>query len=137
MKLVKNLGLANKCLNTGVGTFQFNEEGIAEVEPDTYADALVQLIGYEFVEAKMEAPVNEAPVNEAPVNEAPVNEAPVNEAPVNEAPVNEAPVSKYQEDKLEAMKVADLEKLAKSEGIDVKKLSKKAEFVEALLQVVE
>ena len=117
MKLVKNLGLANKCLNTGVGTFQFNEEGIAEVEPDTYADALVQLIGYEFVEAKMEAPVNEAPVNEAPVNE--------------------APVSKYQEDKLEAMKVADLEKLAKSEGIDVKKLSKKAEFVEALLQVVE
>ena len=122
MKLVKNLGLANKCLNTGVGTFQFNEEGIAEVEPDTYADALVQLIGYEFVEAKMEAPVNEAPVNEAPVNE---------------APVNEAPVSKYQEDKLEAMKVADLEKLAKSEGIDVKKLSKKAEFVEALLQVVE
>ena len=117
MKLVKNLGLANKCLNTGVGTFQFNEEGIAEVEPDTYADALVQLIGYEFVEAK--------------------NEAPVNEAPVNEAPVNEAPVSKYQEDKLEAMKVADLEKLAKSEGIDVKKLSKKSEFVEALLQVVE
>ena len=112
MKLVKNLGLANKCLNTGVGTFQFNEEGIAEVEPDTYADALVQLIGYEFVEAKMEAPVNEAPVNEAPV-------------------------AKYQEDKLEAMKVADLEKLAKSEGIDVKKLSKKAEFVEALLQVVE
>lgn len=107
MKLVKNLGLANKCLNTGVGTFQFNEEGIAEVEPDTYADALVQLIGYEFVEAK------------------------------NEAPVNEAPVAKYQEDKLEAMKVADLEKLAKSEGIDVKKLSKKAEFVEALLQVVE
>lgn len=133
-----NLRYAGKKLNTGFGTIEFNEAGVAEVE-DVVANALAELRGFSVQEDNSEEQAEEISTEEdsqESEQENAVEETEGEEPSEDEAEEeseDEDSDETYSEEELDKLTVPQLKKIAAEKGINTKDLTKKGQLISAIL----
>lgn len=133
-----NLRYAGKKLNTGFGTIEFNEAGVAEVE-DVVANALAELRGFSVQEDNSEEQAEEIPTEEGSqeseqenAGEETEDEEPSEDGDEEESE-DEDSEETYSEEELDKLTVPQLKKIAAEKGINTKDLTKKGQLISAIL----
>lgn len=138
-----NLRYAGKKLNTGFGTIEFNEAGVAEVE-DVVANALAELRGFSVQEDNSEEQAEEIPTEEGSqeseqenAGEETEDEEPSEDGDEEESEdedsEDEDSEETYSEEELDKLTVPQLKKIAAEKGINTKDLTKKGQLISAIL----
>ena len=143
-----NLRYAGKKLNTGFGTIEFNEAGVAEVE-DVVANALAELRGFSVQEDNSEEQAEEIPTEEGSQESEQENageetedeepsedgdeEESEDEDSEDEDSEDEDSEETYSEEELDKLTVPQLKKIAAEKGINTKDLTKKGQLISAIL----
>ena len=133
-----NLRYAGKKLNTGFGTIEFNEAGVAEVE-DVVANALAELRGFSVQEDNSEEQAEEVPTEEGSqeseqenAGEETEDEEPSEDGDEEESEEEDSDEA-YSEEELDKLTVPQLKKIAAEKGINTKDLTKKGQLISAIL----
>lgn len=133
-----NLRYAGKKLNTGFGTIEFNEAGVAEVE-DVVANALAELRGFSVQEDNSEEQAEEILTEEGSqeseqenAGEETEDEEPSEDGDEEESE-DEDSEETYSEEELDKLTVPQLKKIAAEKGINTKDLTKKGQLISAIL----
>lgn len=133
-----NLRYAGKKLNTGFGTIEFNEAGVAEVE-DVVANALAELRGFSVQEDNSEEQAEEISTEEGSQESEQENagEETEDEEPSEDGDEEESEEEDsdeiYSEEELDKLTVPQLKKIAAEKGINTKDLTKKGQLISAIL----
>lgn len=128
MSKVMNWMLKGKKLTSSFGDFEFDENGIAEMDEEQAA-RLTQLGGYSLVVD--EEPVQETTENDAPVNEIPEMETSSTEEETAQETDENAPAEEEEVD-FASLNVPQLKKYAKEHDIDLNGATKKNEIIDIL-----
>lgn len=133
-----NLRYAGKKLNTGFGTIEFNEAGVAEVE-DVVANALAELRGFSVQEDNSEEQAEEISTEEGSqeseqenAGEETEDEEPSEDGDEEESEEEDSDET-YSEEELDKLTVPQLKKIAAEKGINTKDLTKKGQLISAIL----
>lgn len=133
-----NLRYAGKKLNTGFGTIEFNEAGVAEVE-DVVANALTELRGFSVQEDNSEEQAEEISTEEGSQESEQENagdetedEEPSEDGDEEESEEEDSDET-YSEEELDKLTVPQLKKIAAEKGINTKDLTKKGQLISAIL----
>lgn len=152
MALIKCFKRANRIVVTSRGNIEFNKDGIANVEDEALANAIVKLAGYSFVEAE-ESTTQSDTQNEGESQIPEQNNAVETNSTEQTKDVDEPSESKEDADEVEgeetesdeaeneepdfeSMSVKQLEKYAKDNDIDLGKATKKADIISVIKQSI-
>lgn len=125
MKVI-NMLYRSKSLLTSQGTIKFDENGVADVQSDEFAEELLKMKGFSSVEGESQVEIPSKSDDEEPTpSSTPKEEEKPEEEPADNAELDEEEIRK--------MNVPQLKKYAKDNGIDLGDATKKDEILEVIL----
>lgn len=133
MKVLMNLRLARRSVQTRFGIISFGPNGQSEVE-DNVADALSALNGYSVIESETTNQQSDTKNTEEPAVEGKQDKEPEDKETISEevSGGSKCEVETLTRDELDNRTVPAIKKYAKDHSVDIEGLTKKAELLDAI-----